>query len=50
VHEDIVELLKEPLTDARKRLGIPEPVAYKSAHDIMRSGGIDPYNLLAAIA
>lgn len=50
VHEDIVELLKEPLTAARARLGIPEPVAYKAAHQAMRSGGIDPYNLLAAIA
>jgi ubiquinone biosynthesis protein COQ4 len=31
VHEDIVELLKEPLADARKRLGIAEPVAYHAA-------------------
>jgi ubiquinone biosynthesis protein COQ4 len=50
VHEDINELLKEQLTDARKRLGIAEPVAYKAAHEAMRSGGIDPYNLLAAAA
>lgn len=50
VHEDIYALLKEPLVDARKRLGIPEPVAYKAAHESMRSGGIDPYNLLAAAA
>ena len=49
VHEDIIELLKEPLVDARKRLGIPEPVAYKTAHDAMRSGGVDPYNLLAPV-
>ena len=50
VHEDIIALLKEPLADARKRLGIAEPVAYKAAHQAMRSGGIDPYNLLAAAA
>lgn len=48
--EDIGALLAEPLADARKRLGIPEPVAYKAAHEAMRSGGIDPYNLLAAAA
>lgn len=48
--EDIGALLAEPLADARKRLGIPEPVAYKAAHETMRSGGIDPYNLLAAPA
>lgn len=50
VHEDIIELLKEPLVDARKRLGIPEPVAYHAAHEAMRSGGVDPYNLLAPVA
>jgi hypothetical protein len=36
------------LADARKRLGIAEPVTYKAAHAAMRSSGIDPYNLLAA--
>ena len=50
VHEDIIELLKEPLSDARKRMGIPEPVAYQAAHEAMRSGGVDPYDLLAAAA
>ncbi|MGB5076544.1 MAG: Coq4 family protein [Sphingorhabdus sp.] len=50
VHEDIAALLIEPLADARKRLGITEPVAYKAAHDAMRLGGVDPYNLLAAAA
>ncbi len=49
VHEDIIELLKEPLVDARKRIGIPEPVAYKTAHEAMRSNGVDPYNLLAPV-
>ncbi|HEV7232881.1 MAG TPA: Coq4 family protein [Sphingorhabdus sp.] len=48
--EDIGALLAEPLADARQRLGIPEPVAYKAAHEAMRSGGVDPYNLLAAAA
>jgi ubiquinone biosynthesis protein COQ4 len=50
VHEDIIALLREPLADARKRLGIPTPTAYKAAHQAMRSDGIDPYNLLAAVA
>lgn len=50
VHEDINALLQEPLAAARKRLAIPEPVVYKAAHAAMRSGGIDPYNLLAAAA
>ena len=50
VHEDIASLLREPLADARKRLGIAEPVTYKAAHEAMRSGGIDPYNLLAPVA
>jgi ubiquinone biosynthesis protein COQ4 len=48
VQEDIAALLREPLADARKRLGIAEPVTYKAAHAAMRSSGIDPYNLLAA--
>ena len=47
VHEDIAALLREPLADARKRLGIAEPVVYRAAHEAMRSDGIDPYNLLA---
>lgn len=50
VHEDIVALLKEPLADARRRLGIGDPIAYRVAHEAMRSGGVDPYNLLAAPA
>jgi ubiquinone biosynthesis protein COQ4 len=50
VHEDITELLKEPLAEARKRLGISEPTAYRAAHAAMLSGGVDPYNLLAAAA
>ncbi len=50
VHEDIAALLREPLTDARRRLGIAEPVTYRAAHEAMRSEGIDPYNLLAPVA
>jgi ubiquinone biosynthesis protein COQ4 len=50
VHEDIIELLKEPLADARRRMGIPDPIAYKAAHEAMLSGGVDPYNLLAPVA
>ena len=50
VHEDIAALLREPLVDARKRLGIAEPVTYRAAHEAMRSSGVDPYNLLAAAA
>jgi ubiquinone biosynthesis protein COQ4 len=48
--EDIIALLKEPLADARKRLGIADPVAYRAAHEAMRARGVDPYNLLAAAA
>jgi ubiquinone biosynthesis protein COQ4 len=48
VHEDIAALLREPLVDARKRLGIAEPTTYRAAHAAMLSSGIDPYNLLAA--
>ena len=50
VHEDIVALLREPLAEARARLGIAEPVVYKRAHQEMRSAGVDPYDLLAAAA
>jgi len=50
VHEDITELLKEPLADARKRLGIGDPVAYRTAHQAMLAEGVDPYNLLASAA
>ncbi len=46
VHQDIRALLAEPLADARKRLGIAEPTAYNEAHDMMRAGGVDPYDLL----
>jgi ubiquinone biosynthesis protein COQ4 len=50
VHEDIVALLKEPLVDARKRLGFTDPVVYRQALDEMRNAGIDPYDLLGKAA
>jgi ubiquinone biosynthesis protein COQ4 len=50
VHEDIVALLKEPLADARKRLGFAEPVMYHKALDQIRAAGIDPYDLLGNAA
>lgn len=49
-HQDIRALLAEPLADARKRLGIGEPTLYHKAHEIMRSGGVDPYDLLGKAA
>lgn len=45
-HQDIRALLAEPLAAARKRLGIGEPALYNRAHDMMRAGGIDPYDLM----
>ncbi|MFZ1479113.1 MAG: Coq4 family protein [Sphingorhabdus sp.] len=45
-HQDVRAMLAEPLADARKRLGIGEPVVYNKAHEMMRAGGIDPYDLL----
>jgi ubiquinone biosynthesis protein COQ4 len=50
VHEDITALLREPLADARRRIGISHPVAYHAAHEAMRSDGVDPYDLLAPVA
>jgi ubiquinone biosynthesis protein COQ4 len=50
VQEDIVALLKEPLADARKRLGMFDPATYHEAHEEMRAGGIDPYNLVEVFA
>lgn len=48
--QNIHELLAEPLEDARRRLGIAEPVTYRQAHSVIRQGGGDPYNLLGAMA
>ena len=49
-HQDIRALLAEPLAEARKRLGIGEATVYHQAHDIMRAGGVDPYDLLGKSA
>ncbi len=50
VHEDIVALLREPLADARKRLGVTDPATYRKAHEEMRNSGVDPYNLVEVFA
>ncbi len=41
MQEDIVKLLAEPLDDARKRMNIPEPVAYKAALNMLNEIGYD---------
>lgn len=41
-HQDIAALLREPLADARARLGIGKPVAYFRAHEVMRAAGLNP--------
>ncbi len=48
VQENIVQLLAEPLADARRRLNIGEATHYLRAHDAYRSVGVDPYDFLAA--
>jgi len=50
VDESIVDLLAEPIEDARKRLNIGQPTQYRAAHSTYRARGIDPYNFLAAAA
>jgi len=47
--QDIRALLAEPLDAARARLGIGQPAEYQRAHQVYRSGGVDPYNFLAAV-
>ncbi len=44
-NQDIGALLAEPLEEARARLNITPPLAYQRAHEIMRTAGLDPYNL-----
>lgn len=39
MRQDIVELMKEPLEDARVRLGIKPPVAYRRALEILTAHG-----------
>jgi ubiquinone biosynthesis protein COQ4 len=48
--QDIRALLAEPLADARKRMNIPEPTLYLRAHEMLKAGGVDPYNLLGVAA
>lgn len=43
----IRELLAMDLSEARKKLNIPEPTWYQECHRVWRSEGIDPYDLLA---
>jgi ubiquinone biosynthesis protein COQ4 len=41
-HQDIAALLREPLADARARLGIGKPETYFHAHKVMRAAGLNP--------
>jgi len=50
VDQDIMALLPMPLEDARAMLNIKPPETYNKAHDLMRSGGVDPYDLLGDTA
>lgn len=44
-HQRIEALLPLPLDEARTRLGIAEPTAYRAAHRHIRRAGMDPYDL-----
>lgn len=46
IEMSIRELLAMDLRDARQKLGITETVWYKRCHEVWRSEGIDPYDLL----
>ena len=48
--ESILALLREPISVARQRLGIGEPIQYRACHRAYTSRGIDPYNFLASPA
>ena len=45
-HQDIMALPPLPLEEARKKLNIAPPTEYIRAHEIMRAGGIDPYDMI----
>lgn len=47
VYEDIAALLREPIDQARERLGIAKPVKYRQALKVIEEAGID-YDLVAA--
>ncbi|MEM8617426.1 MAG: Coq4 family protein, partial [Pseudomonadota bacterium] len=42
VYEDVETLLREPLDAARERLGIPKPVKYKRALQVINEAGLEP--------
>jgi ubiquinone biosynthesis protein COQ4 len=44
----IRDLLAMDLGEARRRLRIAEPTWYHRCHEVWRSEGIDPYDLLAS--
>jgi len=46
--EDILELLAEPLDEARERLGILPPTKYDEVHKVFRQAGQEPMEVLAA--
>lgn len=41
VYEDIATLLREPIDQARERLGIAKPVKYRQALNVIGEAGID---------
>ncbi len=45
-HQDIMALLALPLEEARRQLNIKPPVTYRKCHEMMKAGGVDPYDLL----
>ncbi|MEO1642914.1 MAG: hypothetical protein AAFR74_06215, partial [Pseudomonadota bacterium] len=47
VYENIEALLREPIDQARERLGIAKPVKYRQALKVIEEAGID-YELVAA--
>jgi ubiquinone biosynthesis protein COQ4 len=46
IEQPIRDLLAMPLEEARRSLGIAEPLRYREAHAKWRAAGIDPYDLL----
>ena len=48
--EDITDLLQQPLSAVREKLGIILPTQYHEVHRIMREEGMDPYAVIGADA
>jgi len=46
IETSITELLPLPLEEVRRRLNITPPRHYQHAHQVWRSMGIDPYDML----